>query len=145
MRGLRRHEQEPGLDEERRRLIHSYMDDLDEPDEVAQPVAVAEQAPLPEQPEVVELARAAPAAPVVPPAVEVDHRDLAPIVRLPPPPQPSPPRRDAVDASRRTLQQVARLCEQIEWARSQGERRRVQLAASAARQRTIPPGSLPAE
>ena len=136
MRGLRRHDQEPGLDEERRRLIHSYMDDLDDPAEVAP------EAPLPEPREVVELPRVVIPAPVSPPKVEVVHTDAAPIVRLSP---PAPQRRDAMDLSRRRLQQVARLCEHVDWARVEGERRRAQLAASAARQRTVPPGSLPAE
>lgn len=139
MRGLRRHDQEPGLDEERRRLIHSYMEDLDEPAEVVQ---VAPEVTLPVQREVVELAAAVTPAPVAPPAVEVVQTDLAPIVQLSP---PAPPERDAVDVSRRTLQQVARLCEHVDWARAEGERRRAQLAASAARQRTVPPGSPPAE
>jgi hypothetical protein len=144
MRGLRRHDQEPGLDEERRRLIHSYMDDLDEPAAVVQ-----EEAPAPDPPAAVEWARAAIPTPVARPTVEVPHtevgvaRTVAPILRLPPP--APPPRRDAVDVSRRRLQQVARLCEHVHWARVEGERRRAQLAASVARWRTSPPGSLPAE
>jgi len=147
MRGLRRHDEEPGLDENRRRLIHSYMDD------VIAPAEVAPEAPHPEQREVVEFA-----AFVAAPEAEVDrvadttatlkaerpagHTPAAPILRLPP---AAPPSRVAVDVSRRTLQLVARLCEHLDWARVEGERRRAKLAESVPRQRAIPPGSLQAE
>jgi hypothetical protein len=119
MRGLRRHADEPGLDDDRRTLIHRYMvDEAQQQDTVEQAIDLA--VPEPEPP-----ADPTPAPTVldlVPPAPE--RSDLAP---------PAPEHREgsevSVDVFRQTLQHVVRLSAQVAEAREECRSRRERLAA----------------
>jgi hypothetical protein len=125
MRGLRRHKDEHGLDEKGRTLIHSYM------------------ANQPERTEP-EIETSPPEAP--PAAVEQRPRAAAEVEAEIPAGvalgvvTPVPESRAGIDVSRRTLEQVARLCEQLDWSvRAESPRRRARLAAAGPRA-NLPPG-----
>jgi hypothetical protein len=112
MRGLRRHQHEPGLDDDRRTLIHRYMV------EPAQP-----KPPVEHIGRVIDLVVPEPEAPADPiPARSV--LDLVP---------PAPERREgselSVKAFRQTLEQVVRLSAQVAETRVECGRRRERLAA----------------
>jgi hypothetical protein len=178
MRGLRRHEDKQGLDDNRRTLIHRYMVEKEEPPElelVSPVTALASEQPA--SPPVLELKVI---ADPVPSLGALDRHmigleempETAPAVSDPPrhligldePPETEPkfpawaaPRAEITqvissaavepkapiapapeqqqeedsqrDPSRRTLEHVARLCEQMAWARDETSRRRERLIA----------------
>lgn len=185
MRGLRRHEDKQGLDDNRRTLIHRYMVEKEEPPElelVSPVTALARKQPT--GPPVLELKAIADPAPSLGaldrymigleemPEASDPPRHL---IGLDAPPETEPkfpawvaPRIETTqvissaalepkaptplaleqqqgegshpDPSRRTLEHVARLCEQMSWARHETSRRRERLIALRP-QGTNPPGS----
>jgi hypothetical protein len=123
MRGLRRHANEPGLDDDRRTLIHRYMvDEAQQKDTVEQVIDLAVPEPEP------------PADPIPPPTPAPSVLDL-----VPPAPErldlvpPAPERREggevSVDVFRQTLEHVVRLSAQVAEAREECRSRRERLAA----------------
>lgn len=119
MRGLRRHQDAPGLDDDRRTLIHRYMVDRAQQQDAAEHV-VDPVVPEPEMP-----AQTTPALSVldlVPPAAE--RREL-----VPPPRQRREGGEVSVAAFRQTLEHVVRLSAQVAEAREEYSRRRERLAA----------------
>lgn len=113
MRGLRRHADEPGLDDDRRTLIHRYMvDRAQQPDTVEQVIDLAVHEPEP------------PADPTPAPTSAPTVLDLVP---------PAPERREggevSVDVFRQTLEHVVRLSAQVAEAREECRSRRERLAA----------------
>jgi hypothetical protein len=119
MRGLRRHQNEPGLDDDRRTLIHRYMvDQADSPEPDATPRPA--QPPEPVERLIVSAVPVSetPADPTPAPSV----LDLVP---------PAPELREegevSVDVFRQTLEHVVRLSGQVASAGEECSRRRERL------------------
>lgn len=114
MRGLRRHQNEPGLDDDRRTLIHRYMvDQADSPEPDATPPPAQPQEP-----------------------VERLVVSAVPVAETPADPIPAPSVREvgevsggevSVDVFRQTLEHVVRLSGQVASAGEECSRRRERL------------------
>lgn len=114
MRRSQRHKVKDGLADERRRLISSYMSDAAEP--VPPPVEAPPAEEIAVTPEAREEA-----------TLEAD----APLETLFRPPSTASRRPPSFGASRTTLEEVARLCEELAQLRAEVTRRRAALAAAA--------------
>jgi hypothetical protein len=126
MRRLRRRDHTQGLVEDRRRLVHRYLDGDEAPPPTADPPPPAEE----RQPQRETSAVVAPKA--SPPAPEPEPQTAARVApRRPPRSQPLEP--DAFDRAACTFEAVVRLCEQVTSLGAECERQREKLATAAAR------------
>jgi len=118
MRGLRRHEDKHGLDDNRRTLIHRYMvEQADSPEPDKTPPPAPPQEPIEHLIDLPVLESETPGDPAPAPS----------LILVPPAPERREGGEVSVDVFRQTLGHVVRLSAQVAEAREEGSRRREQL------------------
>jgi hypothetical protein len=144
MRRPHRDKDEQGLAEERRRLIHRYMAEAGRPTTLPMPQEELRREELPapasavfEEPEPQPAGTPAGAPELDEEPDDRDHGSGAVLQLLP----AARPHVD-VDGARRTLEEVLRLCEHMEWLAGEAGRRSTGLAAAVPQRGTSAPAEV---